>query len=79
VTGHGASVTEAEVDVTMTVNVEKMCALYFANERRKGTSPFRHPVHGHTAQQRFAGSFEQCFGLGPLLHKALLLALHEGC
>ena len=76
--GHGAGVAQAEVDVTKPVHIIELRALGLAHERRESAGPFDHPVHGHAAEQRFAGTLEQSFGFGPLVDEALLLALHEG-
>src|SRR5206468_9383975 len=64
VAGHGAGVAEAEIDVAMSVHVEKLGAVSLAHERRKSAGPFGHPVHGDSAQQRFAGALEQGLDLG---------------
>ena len=69
--GHGAGVAQAEVDVAVAVHVVEVRALGFADEGRKSAGPLDHPVHGHAAEQRFAGTLEQGLGLGALVHEAL--------
>ena len=64
VAGHGPSVAKTEIDVAMPVHVEKFGAVSLAHERRKSAGPFGHPVHGDSAQQRFAGALEQGLDLG---------------
>src|SRR5437667_3986992 len=75
---HSAGIAQAEVNVAKSVHIVELSPLGLTHERWEGASPFDHPVHGHAAEQRFAGTFKQGFGLGALGHKALLLALHEG-
>ena len=77
VPGHGAGIAEAEIGVAVAVHVHEVCALGIAHEGREGARPLDHPVHGHAAQQRFAGPFEQLLRLGMLVHKLLLLTFHE--
>jgi len=74
---HRARITEAEIDVMMAVNIEKVSALGFANEWRKGTCPLRHPVHRNTTQQRIASTLKQCFGLGTFINESFLLPLQK--
>ena len=50
VSGHGSGIAQAEIDVAVPVDVEEVRALCLAHKRRKGSSPFRHPVHGYAAQ-----------------------------
>ena len=52
--GHRSGITEAEVDVTVAVDVEEVRALRLAHEWRESSRPLHHPVHGHTSEQRFA-------------------------
>ncbi|MGA3088801.1 MAG: hypothetical protein ABSD75_09330 [Terriglobales bacterium] len=44
--GHGSGVAEAEVDVTMAVDVVEVGALSLTHDRRKRPGPLYHPVHG---------------------------------
>ena len=69
--GHGAGVAQAEIDVAVAVHIVEVRALGLADEGRESAGPLDHPVHGHAAQQRFAGAFEQSLGLGALVHEAL--------
>src|SRR2546428_5800577 len=61
----------------MPIHVVEVRALRLAHKRGEGPGPLCHPVHGNAAKQRLARAFEQRLGFGPLVYKALLLALHE--
>src|SRR5713101_2218063 len=50
--GHGAGVTEAEVDVIAIVDVGEMCAFGRFDEYGEGAGPFLHPVHRDATEQR---------------------------
>jgi hypothetical protein len=50
VAGHRAGIAEAEIDVTVAVDVEELGAPRFTHERRECAGPLRHPVHGHAAE-----------------------------
>ena len=75
--GHGPGVPEAEIDIPMPVNIEKVSTLRLAHERRECPRPLDHPVHGHACQQRLARTLEQRLRFWALVHKLLLFALHE--
>ncbi len=76
VAGHGAGVAEAEIDVAMPVHVEQLGAVSLAHERRESAGPFCHPIHGHSAKQRFAGALEQGPRFGPFVNEFFLFGLH---
>ena len=75
---HCAGVAEAEVDVAISVHVEKLGAASVAHERWKSAGPFGHPVHGHSAEQRLAGALKQGLGFRPFVNELLLFGLHQG-
>ena len=62
--GHGAGVTEAEVDVMVAVDVGETRAVGFGDEDRKFAGPFFHPVHGDAAEEGFLGAFVERGGFG---------------
>ena len=49
---HCACVTEAEIDVFVTVDVFEAGAARIGDEERKRRRPVGHPVHGHAAEER---------------------------
>ncbi len=76
--GHRTRVAQAKVDVAMPVHVDKVRPVRLLHKRRKRSRPLHHPVHGHARQQRLPRPLKQRLRLRTLLHKLLLLALHQG-
>ena len=62
--GHGAGVTEAEVDVLVAVDVGETRARASATKTGKFAGPFFHPVHGDPAEEGFLGAFVERGGFG---------------
>src|ERR1700683_862604 len=56
VSGHGAGVAEAEIDVIVAVNILEMRAVSFGDEDGKFAGPLFHPVHGDAAEEGFLGA-----------------------
>ena len=59
------------------VDVIDVCPLRLGNKWREGARPLAHPIHGHSRQQRFTGTFKERPRFRMLVDKALLLALHQ--
>jgi hypothetical protein len=78
VPGHGARITQAQVDVTMAIDIEEFGAPRLAHKRRESASPFRHPVHGHAAQQRLTCTLKQRARFRTVSDELLLFSLHQG-
>ena len=74
--GHGSGIAEAEIDVAMSVDIDDFGSVSFADERRKCSGPFGHPVHGHAAEERFAGAGEERFRFGMGGREIFLFGLH---
>ena len=54
-TGHGARVAEAQVDVVVAVGARRVGAGRRLEEQRERPGPLDHPVHGHAVEQALAG------------------------
>ncbi len=54
--GHRAGVTEAEVDVLVTVHVDEAAAAGLGHVDGEAAGPLRHPVHRHTGEQVLPGA-----------------------
>src|SRR5271154_3749024 len=74
---HGAGVTEAEVDVVVTVDVGDGGAVGFGDENRKFAGPFFHPVHGDAAEEGFLGAFAERGGFGMSRDEIIFFAGEE--
>ena len=73
VTGHGARVPEAEVDVRMAVDVSAAGALGALHEDREGAGPAGHPRHRDAAEQVVSRLSGQGRGRGVAVDEALVL------
>ena len=51
---HSTSVSEGEVNVLMSINVEKFVSMGFFEIEREPTSPFVHPSHGNLSEEVFS-------------------------
>ncbi len=76
VTGHGAGVTEAEVDVLDAVDVDEAGTVRRRDVDRERSRPAGHPRHRHTGQQVSATRLGKLRRPGVQLDEALLLAFH---
>jgi hypothetical protein len=76
--GHGAGVAEAEVNVIMAVNILEMGAAGFGDEYGKFAGPFFHPVHGDAAEERFLGACVEGGGERAFGDEFFFFAGHEG-
>ena len=75
VAGHGAGVTEAEVDVFAVIDVDEMRAVGGADKDGESAGPFFHPVHGHAAEEGVLRTTVECGGARMLGDEAGFLAL----
>ena len=55
-TGHGAGVAQAEINVIVAVDILEMRAVGFGDEDGKFAGPLFHPVHGDAAEEGFLGA-----------------------
>ncbi len=77
VTGHGAGIAEAEVDVGIAVHVGEVGAFGFLHKDRERARPADHPQHRHAAMQRLAGALVELVGFGVVLMEELFFLLEQ--
>ena len=75
--GHGAGVAEAEVNVVVAVHILKMRAAGFSDEHGKFAGPFFHPVHGDAAEERFLSAGVESGGERAFGYEFFFFAGHE--
>ncbi len=77
VTGHGAGVAQAEIDVVMAVDTAEVGALGRRDVRRERSGPLDHPGHGHALEERPTSTRVKRRGTWMLLGEAGHLARHQ--
>ena len=77
VAGHCARVAEAEVDVVVPVDVGEMRARRRFHVDGKRARPLEHPVHRHTAEERFGCPLREPGGARVAGDERALLGVHR--